>query len=171
MRDVVAHLGTTTRTGVGKLLRAAVAARGSFDRMELALAADRVAAYSTDELVAQLRLSADSTRRLFLSGPMDPLMDVVIHAQDIARPLGKPYVSPGDVVSACLTYVARNKLMGGPKRLAGVTVVSTDTGWRSGAGPELTGADEDLLLVAAGRAAGLSGLVGPGRDVVAARLA
>ncbi len=139
--------------------------------MEIALAAERVAAYPTDELVTQLRESADSTRRMFLSGPMDPLMDVVIHAQDISRPLGKPYRSPAEVVSACLAYVARNKLMGGPKRLAGVTVVSADTGWRSGEGPELQGRDEELLLVAAGRAAGLPTLTGAGLDVVAARLA
>ena len=171
VRDVIAHLGTTTRTSARKILREAIRARGSFDRMEIVLAAERVASYPSDELVAQLRESADSTRRMFLSAPMDPLMDVVIHAQDISRPLGKPYRSPAEVVSACLAYVARNKLMGGPKRLAGVTVVSTDTGWRSGEGPELRGRDDELLLVAAGRAAGLPTLTGAGLDVVAARLA
>ena len=63
VRDVVAHLTVTTRMTVPRLVRAAVRARGSFDRMEIDLAAQRAAAYSTDELVAQLRESAGSTRR------------------------------------------------------------------------------------------------------------
>ena len=88
VRDVVAHLTVTTRMTVPRLLPAAVRARGDFDRMAVALAAGRAAAYSTAELVGQLRESAGSTRRMPGSTPMDPLMDLVIHRQDIARPLG-----------------------------------------------------------------------------------
>ncbi len=170
VRDVVAHLTVTTRLTVPALLRAAVRARGSFDRMEVDLAARRAAAYRTGELVAQLRESAGSTRRFPGSGPMDPLMDLVIHAQDVARPLGRSYASPRGVVAACLAYVAPNRFMGGPKRLAGVRLVSTDTGWTLGEGAELRGPDVDLLLVASGRPAGLAALDGPGVAVVAPRL-
>lgn len=170
VRDVVAHLTTTTRMTVPRLLRAAVRARGNFDRMEVDLAAERAAAYTTAELVAQLRDSAGSTRRTPGSAPMDPLMDLVIHGQDVARPLGRRYLSPPQVVSACLAYVATNKFIGGPRRLSGVRLVSTDTGWTLGDGAELWGPDVDLLLVAAGRRAGLDALDGPGTTVVAARL-
>ena len=170
VRHVVAHLTVTTRMSVPRLLRAAVRARGSFDRMEIDLAARRAAEHSSAELVAQLRDSADSSRRFPGSTPMDPLMDLVIHAQDIARPLGRPYASPPDVVAACLAYVATNRFLGGPRRLSGVRLVSTDTGWTSGVGPELRGPDVDLLLVAAGRRAGLHGLQGPGSAVLAQRL-
>ncbi len=170
VRDVVAHLTTTTRMTVPRLLRAAVRARGDFDRMEIDLAAERAAAHTTAELVAQLRESADSTRRMPGSGPMDPLMDLVIHGQDVARPLGRRYVSPPQVVAACLRYVATNTFMGGPRRLSGVRLVSTDTGWTLGDGAELRGSDVDLLLVASGRRAGLDALDGPGSAVVAARL-
>jgi uncharacterized protein (TIGR03083 family) len=170
VRDVVAHLTTTTRLTVPTLLRAAVRARGNFDRMEIDLAAARATAHTTAELVAQLRESADSARRFPGSAPMDPLMDLVVHAQDIARPLSRGYVSPPEVVAACLAYVASNKLMGGPRRLSGVRVVSTDTGWTWGDGADLHGPDVDLLLVAAGRRAGLDALGGPGAAVVAERL-
>jgi uncharacterized protein (TIGR03083 family) len=170
VRDVVAHLTVTTRMTVPRVLRAAARARFSFDRMEIDLAAHRAAAYSTAELVAQLRESAGSSRRMPGSGPMDPLMDLVIHAQDIARPLGRRHVSPPEVVAACLAYVATNRFMGGPRRLAGVRLVSTDTGWTLGDGAELRGPDVDLLLVAAGRRAGLDALDGPGTAVVAERL-
>lgn len=63
VRDVVAHLTTTTRTGPLRVLWAAVRARGSFDRMEMGLAAQRAAAHSTAGLVGLLRESAGSTRR------------------------------------------------------------------------------------------------------------
>ncbi len=49
-------------------------------------------------------------------------------------------------------------------------LVSTDTGWTHGDGAELRGPDIDLLLVAAGRRAGLEALQGPGVAVVGARL-
>jgi uncharacterized protein (TIGR03083 family) len=170
VRDVVAHLTVTTRLTVPRLVRAAVRARGSFDRMEVDLAAERSAAYSADELVAQLRESAGSTRRFPGSGPRDPLMDLVVHGQDIARPLSRRHVSPPEVVADCLAYVATNRFMGGPRRLAGVRLVSTDTGWTLGYGAELRGPDVDLLLVAAGRRAGLDALEGPGVAVMDARL-
>jgi uncharacterized protein (TIGR03083 family) len=170
VRDVVAHLTLTTRTSVPRLLRAAVRARGSFDRMEVDLTAEQAAAHTTAELVELLRRSADSTRRVLGSGPMDPLMDLVVHGQDVARPLRRHYVSPPEVVAACLAYVAVNRFMGGPRRLAGVRLVSTDTGWTLGAGAELRGPDVDLLLVATGRRAGLAALEGPGTAVVAGRL-
>ena len=170
VRDVIAHLTVTTRVTVPRLLRAAVRARGSFDRIAVDLAAERAAAYTTAELVAQLRESAGSTRRILGSAPMDPLMDLVIHGQDVARPLGRRYVSPPEVVAACLAYVAVNTFMGGPQRLSGVRLVSTDTGWTLGDGAELRGPDVDLLLVAAGRRAGLDALDGPGTVVVAERL-
>src|SRR3712207_6184761 len=89
VRDVVAHLTVTTRLTVPRLVRAAVRARGSFDRMEVDLAAERSAAYRPEELVTQLRESAGSTRRFPGSTPRDPLMDLVVHGQDIARPLGR----------------------------------------------------------------------------------
>lgn len=170
VRDVIAHLTVTTRLTVPRLLRAAVRARGSFDRMAVDLAAERAAAHSTAELVAQLRESADSTRRFPGSAPMDPLMDLVVHGQDVARPLGRRHVSPPEVVAACLVHVATNRFMGGPRRLAGVRLVSTDSGWTLGDGAELRGPDVDLLLVAAGRRAGLAALDGPGTAVVAGRL-
>ncbi len=127
--------------------------------MEVQLAAARAAAHSTEELVAQLRESADSTKRFPGSTPMDPLMDIVIHAQDIARPTRTSYTSPPEVVAACLEYVAGNKLMGGPKRLAGV-----DRG-------AIEGPDIDLLLAVAGRPAGLAALSGRAVERLAANLA
>jgi uncharacterized protein (TIGR03083 family) len=170
VRDLIAHLGLTTRLSIPKVLVAAVRARGSFDRMEIDLTARRAASHTSAELVADLRQSAESQRRMPGSTPMDPLMDIVIHAQDVSRPLGLPYASPPEVVAASLAYVARNKFMGGPRRLAGVRAVSLDTGWTLGEGPEVHGSDIDLLLAVAGRPAALDALSGPGVHRLASQL-
>jgi hypothetical protein len=95
---------------------------------------------------------------------------VAVRRLDVARPLGRSHVSPPEVVAACLAHVATNRFMGGPRRLSGVRLVSAANGWTSRNGAELRGPDVDLLLVAAGRRAGLTALDGPGLAVVAERL-
>ncbi|MHA6784285.1 maleylpyruvate isomerase family mycothiol-dependent enzyme [Pseudonocardia saturnea] len=162
VREVVAHLTLTTRATIPFLLRSAIRARGSFDRMEETIARERAARFPTAELVEQLRESADSTRRTPGSTPMDPLMDLLIHGQDIARPLRRPHAMPTGLALPSLVYVAGNRFMGGPKRVAGLDLVATDAGWSSGEGLAVRGTAEDLLLAAAGRPAALPHLSGPG---------
>jgi uncharacterized protein (TIGR03083 family) len=170
VRDVVAHLTLTTRATVPFLLKAAVRARGDFDRMESEMARRRASTFTPAELVEQLRESAESSRRWPGSGPMDPLMDLVVHGQDIARPLGRNFSLRMEVAVPVLAYVAANRFMGGPRRLAGIELVATDAGWSSGAGSQVCGTVDDLLLVATGRPAGLANLTGPGVTRLAERL-
>lgn len=169
VRHVVAHLTTTTHTRPLSLIGHAVRARGSFDRMEVQVAQRLVDRHTDDELVALLRESATSDRRIPLSGPMDPLMDVVVHAQDVARPLGVTHTTPERVVAAVLDHLASNRLMGGPRRRRGLRLVS-GSGWTTGDGPDVAGPDLDLLLALAGRPAGLAALGGDGVPTLAARI-
>jgi uncharacterized protein (TIGR03083 family) len=171
VREVVAHLTWTTRASIPVLLRAAIRARGSFDRMEVDLARSRAARFTPAELVGQLRESAESSRRFPGSTPMDPLMDLVIHGQDVARPLGRPREVPTEVALPSLVYVAANRFLGGPKRVAGLELVATDAEWSGGGGPAVRGTVVDLLLAASGRPAALPHLSGPGVEVLAGRLA
>jgi len=170
VHDVAAHLTTTTRETPWDVLREVVRARFDFDRMTRDVARRLAATYSSAETVARLRESADSDRRVVLSGPMDPLMDVVVHAQDIARPLGRDYSSPTEVVVACATYLAGNRLMGGPARTRGLCLVASDADWSHGTGPAVHGPAEDLLLAVAGRPAGLAALTGDGLPQLAYRV-
>ncbi len=170
VRDVVAHLTVTTRATVPFVIKAAVKARGNFDRMAADVACDRARAFMPAELVAQLRESADSSQRMPGSGPMDPLMDVLVHGQDIARPLGRRHAVRTEVAVPALAYVAANRFLGGPKRVAGLELVATDANWSSGRGPRVQGTAEDLLLVTAGRPAGLADLTGRGVSHLAERL-
>ena len=171
VRDVVAHLTLTTRETRWNLIKSVVAARGDFDRMNADMARTRAAQFAPDELVQQLRDHAASTRRTPFSSPLDPLTDVIVHAQDIARPLGRTHPMVPDHVVPALTHAATSRWYGGAKRFAGVRLVATDTDWSLGTdGDEVRGTAGALLLAATGRSIAYPELSGPGVDALVRRL-
>lgn len=162
VREVVAHLTIPTRATWLGVAIGALKARGSFDRMAMNQAKARAARYSSTELIGQLRESARSSRRMPGSGPLDPLIDVLVHGQDIARPLDEVHSIPVPLAVAALDAAAGNAFFGGRTRFADLRIIATDADWTSGDGPEVRGPAADLLLAATGRAAGLEHLVGEG---------
>ncbi|GIG68461.1 maleylpyruvate isomerase family mycothiol-dependent enzyme [Phytomonospora endophytica] len=170
VRDVAAHLTLSTRTTFGMIFKGALRARGDFDRMEFRLAKDRAVAYTPAELIAQMRETAGSAHRTLGSAPLDPLVDALAHAQDIARPLGRTHEMAVDGAVPAIEQVVTRRFYGAHKRLGGTRLVATDTDWSHGEGEELRGPIADLMLVATGRRAGLAALEGPGVGLVAGRL-
>jgi uncharacterized protein (TIGR03083 family) len=171
VHDVVAHLALSTRTTVRDLLVGVIRSGGSFNRMEARMARERAARFGPAELVAQLRESADSRRRSPGSGPLDPLVDALVHGQDIARPLGRPRTMPLEPALAGLEYARRSSFYGARKRFRGIRLVATDLEWSAGDGPdEVRGPVADLLMLATGRAAGLAALSGRGAERIAATM-
>lgn len=171
VRDVVAHLTLADREFTATVLRV-IRARGDFDRVTADMARERALRYSPAELVAQLRETAGQPRRFPLSGPLDPLVDILVHGQDIARPLGRRREMAPERVAPALDYVWSSRFYGRPgKRFGGLRFVATDATWSAGEGArEVRGPVGDLLLLATGRAAGLAGLTGTGVGEVAAKL-
>lgn len=171
VHDVVAHLTLSTRQSLlGTLVRVA-RARGDFDRVTAEMGRERARAYGPAELVAQVREMAGSSRRFALSGPLDPLVDLLVHGQDIARPLGRQKAMDLDRVVPALDYVWGSRFYGTQKRFAGVRLQATDVDWSAGDGErEVRGPAGDLLLLATGRAAALPAVTGEGVGEVAARM-
>lgn len=170
VKEVLAHLTTTTRTPSTTLVWRILKAGGSFHRMS-ERAAQRIAkAHSPDQLRTQLRETADSARRMPGSAALDPLADVLVHAQDIARPLALPHQPDLVATAAALDHVAENRFYGNPARIEGFRLRATDTSWEIGTGAEVSGPAIDLLLVATGRPAGLVALHGDGIDALADRV-
>ena len=101
---------------------------------------------TTTELVEQLRESADSSRRPVGSGPMDPLLDLLVHGQDIARPPARPYEMRTDLALPAPAYVAPNRFLGGTTSMAGLELIATVAEWSTGEGPAVRGTAENLLL-------------------------
>jgi uncharacterized protein (TIGR03083 family) len=171
VRDVAAHLTLSTRATLLGTIRSAIRARGDFDRMEDTKARERAVAFEPAELIAQIRETAGSARRAPLSGPVDPLVDALVHGQDIARPLGRTREMPVRPAVVAIEHVMASMFYGARKRLAGTRLVATDLEWSAGEGPdEVRGKVCDLLLLATGRPAGLAGVSGPGAERIAAAL-
>ncbi|WP_312018516.1 maleylpyruvate isomerase family mycothiol-dependent enzyme [Streptomyces sp. I05A-00742] len=146
-----------------------VRARGDFDRMVADLARERAAAFIPAELTAHLREAAETTRHAPLSGPLDPITDLLVHEQDIARPLGRVWRMPVAPALAAIGHVLESRFYGARKRFADVRLVATDVNWSAGEGPDdLRGPLEDLLLLATGGTAALSHVTDPGRERLAA---
>ena len=105
-------------------------------------------------------------------GPVDSwLGETLVHAEDIRRPLGIAHAYPVDAITRVADfYLKSNLLIGGKKRVAGLTLRATDTDWVRGAGPEVVGPALSLLLAIAGRPAGLDDLTGEGAVMVKSRM-
>jgi uncharacterized protein (TIGR03083 family) len=124
-----------------------------------------------DELVARLR--ARTTTYNHPPAPVSAMLgEVVVHGEDLRRPLGLTASPDVEASAACLEmYRTASFPVGGKKRIRGLRLVATDTDWSAGDGPEVTGPAASLLLAMTGRDAGLADLSGPGLDVLRGRLA
>ena len=90
---------------------------------------------SRQQIVDRLRQRTTTTNH-----PPAPVMamlgEVVVHGEDIRRPVGLPGTVADDAANACLQmYTKASFPVGGKKRIGGLRLVATDTGWSYGAGP------------------------------------
>ncbi len=171
VRDVVAHLTLSTRTSTLAFVTGMLRYRGNFERMDAERATARALEFSSTELVEQLRAHAGSDAHTVGSTPLDALTDVIVHGQDVARPLQRTRPTQPERVSRALDHVLASRWYGAKKRLEHMTVRATDADYTAGTGvTEIHGPAIDLLLVATGRRAGLDTLAGPGVDELRRRL-
>lgn len=166
VRDVAAHVTLSTRVRPLAAMRGLVRAKGNFNAYVAADAKSRAGELPA-LFVEQLRAATTSRSHPPGTRPVDPLVDVLVHGQDIAVPLGIERRMP---TAAAMAAADRVWAMGFPfrakKRLAGVAVRATNASWGEGEGPELAGPIEAILLVLTGRKAGLSSLQGKGRHLI-----
>ena len=136
-QEMAAHLTTSTRTGWSDVLTGVVRARFDWERMEDARAREIAARFTRQELIARIRATAASPKRAPMASPIDPLVDFLVHGQDVARPLGRVREMPPEPAGAALEHVLKSPFWGARKRFR-------DTGI-----PDLPVAD--LLMLATGR--------------------
>jgi uncharacterized protein (TIGR03083 family) len=164
--DVAVHL-TQAHMGLGPALIGAVRARGSFDRM-IRDSALRAAPVPAGECARRLRAMAGSRRTAPFLTPMEPLIDVLVHGQDVALPSGRARPMPPTAAAAA---AQRAWDVGFPfrarKRLAGLRLAATDADWTVGSGRSVEGPIAALLLLVTGRDAAVHELTGEGVGALA----
>ena len=102
----------------------------------------------------------------------ETLIDILVHSKDIALPLGRTLPVHPDAAAAAATRVWELRWpFEAPKRFAGFHLVATEAPWEVGAGEQVGGPMEAILLVLTGRLVELPRLSGPGVPALRARLA
>ncbi len=152
VRDVAAHVISSPQARVWPVVTGMIRARGDFNRFVFQEARRAGARYSGEEIVAQYREFEGSRRHPPGTTPVDPLLDVMIHTQDIAIPLGRELAMPVEAARAAADRIwTKSFPFKAQKRLAGFKFIATDVDWTVGEGEEVRGPIEPLLLLLSGR--------------------
>lgn len=169
VRDVVAHVISYDDLGPRAILQ--LAARGRFRLGRVNAAA--LARYDTSSPEQLLALLADHPQPRgvpALLGGRVGLAEALIHHQDIRRGLARPRPVPAERLLPALRTALIAPDIGGLWRTRGLRLVATDLRFSAGAGPEVRGAAEALLMAMAGRRGAVSELSGPGQAKLAERI-
>jgi len=162
VKDVAAHVISSPQASIGQVVTAVVRARGNFNRC-MFQEAKRWSARPTELIVADYRRLDGSRRHPPGISRLDPLVDVLVHTQDIVRPLGRTHPMPARASAAAADHVWRRSFpFMARKRLGGYRLTATDVEWTVGDGPTVEGSMGALLLLLTGRTASLSELSGDG---------
>lgn len=172
VQEVFGHLTLPMTVSTRQMLLGLVRARGSFDRANARLSRE-AAAVGPARLATTLREKAG--HRFVPPGgtSVNPLADVIIHGQDIRRPLGIEHAVDSERLAVILGFLASPARARGvvPKgTLDGLRLEATDLDWSSGEGPLVRGPGEALMMAAAGRAVALADLEGDGVTTLAGRV-
>ena len=173
VRDVAAHVISSPQANIATMTKAALRAGGRFHRLT-DQEARRLGARPPAEIVADYRRLDGSRRHPLGTSVLDPLLDVLVHTQDIAVPLGRRHAMP-----PVAARTAADRAWGLPslffpvrKLVKDLRLTATDVAWTHGTGPTVEGPMEALLLLTTGRhGPALPRLTGDGVPHLTARLA
>jgi uncharacterized protein (TIGR03083 family) len=169
VRDVAAHLSTPVNVNRLHFLGLLVRNGLNFNKAAAAEAIERGSG-DTQTLIDEYRQTVGSRKRPPGAQPGTVLNDMVVHGQDIRRPLGIKVDIPEERVRTCLDFVkGRQPIYGAKKRVAGLKLVATDMDWTHGEGPEVRGTGEALLMILNGRKDAMQDVEGEGAATLAAR--
>jgi uncharacterized protein (TIGR03083 family) len=168
VRDVLGHMISTAKMTPPKFFASLAAAGFRFNNMNAKGVAAEATSNPADGL-ANLRSHVKDTTHP--PGPVESMLgEAVIHPADIRKALGIAHEYPEEaLIRVADFYKGSNLIVGAKRRIDGVTMRATDTGWSTGSGPEVTGPHLSLILAMTGRSAALADLSGEGVDTLKSR--
>jgi uncharacterized protein (TIGR03083 family) len=131
--------------------------------------AKRLGALAPEEIVSRLEARTTTTNH-----PPAPTMamlgEIVVHGEDIRRPLGidQP-VEATALLAVAESFRRSNLLIGSKRRIEGLRLVASDLDWSTGEGPAVSGPMSSLVLVMTGRGQAAGDLEGDGLSTLMAR--
>ncbi len=168
--DVAGHVISSPQARPLHLVRALVRAGGSLDRC-IRDEAVRAGSQERERILADFVRYDGSRAHPWGTTEVDPLLDVLVHTQDIVRPLGRVAPMPVAESSRVASYLWDKRFpFHARRRFRGLSFRATDTDWVAGEGLEVTGRMGDLVLLLTGRTLAVGALGGPGAPEAGSRL-
>lgn len=169
VRDVAGHLLMPLVTPLPVVMVEMARSRFDFDKANVRLTA-RMRDRSPSELAERLREKARHPFKPPGFPHEAPLTDLIVHTQDMARPVGRDVEAPPESLRICLDFVATPKGAKLAGRVPdGVRLEADDLDWTYGDGPIARGRGIDLLMAMTRRTGAAEALEGPGAEVLAAK--
>ena len=169
VRDVLAHMTTTAKMTPGRFVGRLAGSGFRFNAMNDKGVKEEQGATPAGAL-AGFKSVLDRTTSP--PGPLDAMVaEIVIHSQDIRRPLGIAHTFQPEALTLVGNFVTRgNLLLGGKRRSTGLTLIATDVDWSHGSGQEVKGPLASIILALTGRKVGLADLTGDGVATLSGRI-
>jgi uncharacterized protein (TIGR03083 family) len=163
VKDTAAHLTTTFHTSMPKFM-VQIVMSGGFNNATRKAAIREASSRSIVDIAEELRANAEHRFTPPGLGAEAPLTDIVMHGQDIRRPLDIDRDIPEEEARIILDLLVSKKgKFAWPRGgVGGLRFEATDMDWSSGSGPLVSGAAEALLMAIGGRAAAVEDLAGDG---------
>lgn len=150
VRDVAAHL-THSHMHPVQAIGEAIKSGFRFDAMISRLG--REDRRSQSEIAAALRGMAGARKKVPGTSVQQPLIELLVHGQDITVALGIDRPMPIDAAVEAATKLSVMKFpLNAAQRLAGVRLVATDADFSAGEGHEVRVPIRDIVMILAGRA-------------------
>ncbi|GAA4078150.1 maleylpyruvate isomerase family mycothiol-dependent enzyme [Nocardioides kongjuensis] len=171
VHDVAAHVISTPQIGWAQMPGMTVRNLGRGYNAMIYREVKRLGARETREsILGDFERFATSTHHVPTTTSVEPLIDALLHHQDIARPLGIRRTMAPEAAAVAADRVRRLAfLMGSGRLVRSVRMVATDIDWDRGKGPTITGPIQELLMLASGRAPDPDLVSGDGLAAVAGR--
>lgn len=170
VRETVAHLTAGALSGRWRWLRSVIGARFDFDLHNERRLREHLGRSLADTL-ARFNAARSST-----AAPSRDhwawLGEIVIHGEDIRRPLGIHSPTPIPVLTEVASrFATRDFTVPSKSTITGLKLRATDGGFSVGAGPEVVGPTLALLMAMSGRVEHLAELSGDGVALIRERIA
>ncbi|HYH35366.1 MAG TPA: maleylpyruvate isomerase family mycothiol-dependent enzyme [Nocardioides sp.] len=166
VRDVAAHVISAPQMRWAATLKVMPRMWRGYNRAILR-DGQRRGALPVEEILAQYDRWAAVRRGPVSVTHVEPLVDVLVHTQDILRPLGRRHRPPAEAAAVAADRVRLlAPLFGTTATVRRLRLRATDTEWERGRGPLVEGPAMELLLLCAGRRPDRELLAGDGVDRV-----
>jgi uncharacterized protein (TIGR03083 family) len=166
VKDVAAHVISNPQLGLRDVVAMGLRNPGRGYNAIIFREVKRLGSRQTPAgVLADFATYATATRHVPVTTTVEPLVDSLVHTQDILRPLGLRHDMPPDAAAVAADRVRLLGALAGWRRPR-VRLVASDVDWVRGRGPTVEGPMQELLMLSSGRAPDTSLLEGEGLSLL-----